>query len=468
MAKRAGSKTPAAKPAATAPSAVTETQGAAVPATPPTPQQAPGAAAGAPLGDLDELSQLRQRLAEETQLRITAERGKTAAENRLTMLVEADADILAAERTARQMEEELERASEVQKKAKKAYDAAVDDLRKKVRDRMEGRPSLFDAKETAAARGVPQPSAGDVATAAAPTNGKPKKTKEPAPATGGATAASATTASDAVEDDKQTTPVPKDTEAPDDWWLNTSLGSVSVKGDQPGEMLSLPPAMVKACGDAGVTSVAQAKDALDNGQTIKGVGDTGKKKLRAIIEKWIAAESEGGNDPKPAKAGPDAATHRLCGSCQHRWELPTAVVVCPQCSDAEYLFDVGFHGNKNADEDGDLVASQEVLPFKVPASAAMAGMDQYQFRVILAPDGDGQFVPGFEIAFDDDVSESYYPNVAHAKLSREAAIEQGLWLLREAVRGLLPKQEQQTAWDAAAVEAIGRQPVKHADPVAAV
>lgn len=488
MAKAAGkskSKAAATKPAATAPSTETAQNNGAAPAPAAPAAETPGPvtdetiaqsegdlkAAGA---ELDELAALRLKLDQEHQLRLQAERQQHATEDKLSRMVESQAHILVAERVARQAEEELDEATKVQKEKKKKLDAAVADLRQRVRDALDGQMNLFTPKEigdnVAGAMGA-KPTAPKKATSKT-TAPPPKPTGDsaaPAPVVpaGDATAAAASSVpADALDDEKGSTDdLPPAQAAPLEWWLKAGLNSVSVPGENAGEMQSLPPAMVKACGDAGIHSVADAKAALDSNTAIKGVGAAGRKKLSGIIEKWIAAESKGESNPPPAQAATDGATHRLCASCNHRWELPSAVDACPQCQESEYIFDVGFYSNPNADEDGDLVAQQDVLPFTVAANGSMAGMDQYQFRVIVAPDGEGKFVGGYEIAFDDSVAESYYPNVRDSRLTRDQAIEQGLWMLQQAVRGILPKKDQQDAWDTAATTALGRNPIKHAEPV---
>lgn len=476
MAKAAGkskSKPKAAKPAAAAPSTETAQNNGAAPApaaetpgpvTDDTIAQSEGdlKAAGE---ELDELTRLRIQLDQEKHLRQQAETQQHAVEKKLSGMVELESAIYVAERIARQAEEELAEATSVQKAAKKKLDSAINDVRQRIRDAMSGQLNLFkDGGQNGAAPAAASPAAPKKSTSKAAA--KPAATA-PAPAApvGDATAAAASTVpADAVDDDKGSSDAPA-APAPDHWWLKAGLASVSVAGESPGEMQSLPPAMVKACGDAGIHSVHDAKTALDSNTTIKGVGAAGRKKLGAIIDKWIAAESKGEGAPPPAQAATAGATHRLCASCNHRWELPSAVEACPECQEGEYIFEVGFFANPNADEDGDLVAQQDVLPFTVAATGTMAGLDQYQFRVIVAPDGEGKFVGGYEIAFDDSVAESYYPNVRDSRLTRDQAIEQGLWMLQQAVRGILPKKDQQDAWDAAAVQALGRNPVKHAEPV---
>ena len=152
---------------------------------------------------------------------------------------------------------------------------------------------------------------------------------------------------------------------------------------------------------------------------------------------------------------------RLCGACQHRWALPSTVKVCPQCNEQRMLYDVGHHNNANADADGDLVASIEVVPFSIAETKETAGLGEYQFRVMLAPDGAGAWVAGYEIGFGPDIAEHHYPNVRDPHLPKQAATEHGLHLLNQAVLGVFPSRAGHEQWLASAVERVKAQPVDH-------
>lgn len=480
MAKSGGKKSTAAKAAAVAATA-TETVGA-----PATDTLAPAAVTDDTIAAseadvkggqavVDELVRLREQLERETQLRIAAENQTKAVEQRLVMLNDADAQILVAEKIVRQKMEALTAATEKQKEAKKEFDASVVELRRRVGDRLEGQMTLFDQAALGGAESA------ETAPAAPSTNGKPKSNRpkparaatppapgtpvETAPAT--AVATPSTIPDDAREEDKPPMPTPQAVQqAAEEWYLTTALGSVSVPGKSAGEMLSLPPSMVKALAEGGVTNVAQAREMLTRSIPVKGVSAKGRKQLLDIVEKWT--ETKGGEATAPAPATPAAkplhnvtSLQRLCGSCQNRWALPSTVLVCPQCNETQLIYDVGYHNNPNADRDGDLVAAQEIVPFTVPETDKTKGLGEYSFCIIMAPDGSGGFVAGYEIKLLDDVAEHHYPNVTDPHLTKAAAMEHGLHLLNQSVLTVFASREAHEQWLAVASERVGVKPVNH-------
>ncbi len=453
---------------------------------------------GAASKEIEDLSALRLQLAKETEARQAAERQVAAVEQRLSLLNQADSHILVAEQLARERHAVLVTATETLKAAKKDYDSAVIELRKRVGDRLEGRPSLFDVQEVASARGpvetkpvaatttptkktpvvaTPSPAAADhkpnpeartdtVAPKrgrgrppkATPTTEQPAAT-DAAPVTGAAVEVAK--ADGAVDDDKETGPIPAVPPVAAGWWMSASLGAVSVPGDKAGELMSLPPALVSALADGGVMNVSAAVEWMETGAPIKGVGPTGKTRLSEILKRWQA--TQGGDTQPGAKPTADAATavngsHRLCGGCQTRWPLPSTVTTCPKCNEQEMIFTVGFAGEPNADKDGDIVGGVDVIEFAVPSDGKDKGADDYKFAVLIATDAAGKCVAGYEVYYRGDVGDAVYPNVKHPRNDRKEALQHGLWLLRRAVLGFIPDGPTMKRWDEAAVAALGVEP----------
>lgn len=365
-------------------------------------------------------------------------------ESRLSAVSQADQFIVQAELEATRAQDELAEADKVRKECKKRADAALENLRKTVRDRMSGQTLFtFEAKAEPAK--------------------KPKSAT-----TEKATAETVPTEPDDLSE-RPTAPI-VETPADTDPIFGVSLGSISVPGLEPDEMVGIPPGVLETLKAAGLHTVKDLVEKIENGGLkIKGLGPVKVDQLTDVLVKWTNGAKP--TDAKPAQPAADAtpkkreageATHCGCGDCGHRWPLPSELDKCPKCGQ-DLIYQVGYFGEPGADAEGNLVLDVEQILLRIDQDP----FKEYGFSVQVVKGSDGLYRNGWEILHADADDEGVYPSILLGPATdRDTAVRLGFGGLRDEIASRPDFGAQFNVWEEAAKKRFGCEPLLKLEPAA--
>lgn len=374
-------------------------------------------------------------------------------QSRLSAVSQADQFIIQAELEATKAQDALADADKVRKDCKKKADAALENLRKVVRDRMSGQTLFSFAAGPVGATDPAIPVAPALPAAAA----KPAETPAAAPACGNG----------------------------DPVW-DARIGSVSVKSADSDEMLSVPAGTVDKLVAAGLTTVRAVWTQYEaKNLKVKGIGDAKMKELIAVLTDWIktaapvASIAAVETAEAPATAAPVSTeqatreqgepTHRGCGQCSFRWPLPSDVEACPECGEAELVYEIGYFAEPKCDDDGDFVVGIETVTQKGDGTKWVQ-LKNYTCSIMVAEGADGLWRNGWEIqhpGFPGDTG--VYPSILRGLASpdRRTALQLAFGGLAKKMREVLTPTEVFETWLEAAKARFGVEPLETTDAKAA-
>ncbi|CAB4144275.1 hypothetical protein UFOVP466_31 [uncultured Caudovirales phage] len=278
---------------------------------------------------------------------LVARREIATLKARLSGVSVADDMVCQAEQEAAYAQSELADADAVRKEAKKRFEAAIEHLRKLVRDRASGQMALpFD----------------DALAPVAAVKASPAAGVEPVAVAG------EVSPDDAGPDDELTTGKPEEIPA-GVRRIDARLGSISIPGEQD-EMVAVPPGVVAILAAEGLHTCRDIWPALRAGKLkIKGLGPAKLKQLADVVTAWVGDDGAALVVEESQVAG--EPTHLYCEECREWFGLD--VEECKTCGEPD-LHRVGCYGDQAVDSEGDIVAGCETIeiePGEYPASSVI-------------------------------------------------------------------------------------------------
>lgn len=267
---------------------------------------------------------------------------------RLSGVSVADDMICQAEQEAAYAQSELADADAVRKEAKKRFEAAIEHLRKLVRDRASGQMALpFD----------------DAPAPVTAVKANPEAAKAKLVAVAGDVAQE-----DTGPDDDLTTGKPEEIPA-GVRRIDARLGSISIPGEQD-EMVAVPPGVVALLAAEGLHTCKDIWPAMRAGKLkIKGLGPAKLKQLADVVTAWVGDDGAALVVAETQVAG--EPTHLFCEECRDWFSLETPE--CEKCGELD-LHRVGCYGDPCIDAEGDFVAGCETIeiqPGNYPESSVI-------------------------------------------------------------------------------------------------